>query len=896
MFGIPTITKLTIGSLNSNVNGLLSGYQWASNSVSYGFTDNFTNDYESGYPGVALHTASFSALNSSQRSAMIAWANQYNSVSNLNLFELTGASDRDATIRIAISDAPPPITTAYAYLPGNSPFGESGDIFFNPQDYNTPVVGNYAYDTFGHELGHSLGLKHGHEVWGITNTAMDADRDSKEFSIMTYRSYVGTQTIDYATVESNGFAQSLMMYDIRAIQQMYGANFTSNATNTIYSFSTITGEMFINGVGQGTPVANRIFRTIWDGNGNDTYDFSNYTTNLSVDLTPGSWSDLDTSGNFQSVNLNAFNTPVYGNDGKLLYANNDPVKNVYARGQVFNALQYNGDVRSLIENANGGSGNDQIIGNDANNILQGNGGNDTLNGGLGADTLIGGTGNDTYIVDNINDVVTETSTLATEIDTVQSSATSYTLSANIENLTLIGTASINGIGNTLNNIIIGNSGSNLLDGGLGVDTMIGGSGNDTYIVDNVGDVVSENIGEGTDTVQVLGGSIDYTLGVNVENLIMTGAGIFKGVGNALDNIIIGNGNDNILEGGAGNDTLNGGSGKDTLMGSTGNDTLDGGTGNDTLIGGAGNDTYVVDNAGDVITESIDEGTDTVQASFTYSLGTNLENLTLLGTDNIMAIGNSSNNTISGNSGNNVIRDYAGGNDLLLGGAGNDDLYAGIGNDTLDGGAGDDLYYLSAVSTDLTNDTIVGETATGGNDTAYAIFSVGALADNVENLILGGTDSISAIGNSSNNTIYGNSGNNLINGKAGSDTLYGGAGKDTFVFDKTIFLNQIIFGVDTISDFNTNDDKIQLSKLAFSSTNLTTAAGISLLSSDFSVVSNDAAALNATTAIVYASSTGHLFYNADTLLGSFGTDGGQFASITSGLNASTLTSSSFNMVA
>ena len=229
-------------------------------------------------------------------------------------------------------------------------------------------------------MGHALGLKHGHEADSSFEVSTSPDRDSMEFSIMTYRSYIDAPT-DFYRNETWGYAQSLMMYDIRAIQHMYGANFNTNSGNTTYSFSTTTGEMFINGFGQGTPGDNRIFRTIWDGNGFDTYDFSNYNTNLSINLAPGGWSDLDVGGNNQRAQL--------GNTH-------------FARGHVFNALQYNGDTRSLIENAIGGSGNDVIIGNDANNIISGGGGDDFLNGfGFSSseyDTLSGGAGADIFVL------------------------------------------------------------------------------------------------------------------------------------------------------------------------------------------------------------------------------------------------------------------------------------------------------------------------------------------------------------------------------------------------------------------------------------------------------------------------------------------------------------------
>ncbi|MDD5053522.1 MAG: calcium-binding protein [Sulfuricurvum sp.] len=215
---------------------------------------------------------------------------------------------------------------------------------------------------------------------------------------------------------------------------------------------------------------------------------------------------------------------------------------------------------------NAGDGNNKIFSGSGNDSITSGKGEDILDGGAGADKMIGGMGNDTYIVDNIGDIVTETSTIATEIDTVQSSIT-YILGANIENLTLTGTANINGTGNSLNNILIGNGGANTLNGGLGADTMIGGAGNDTYIIDNAGDKVVENINEGIDSVNT---SISYTLNANVENLVLTGTATINGTGNTLNNILTGNSANNVLTGGAGSDifvfntTLNASTNKDTI--------------------------------------------------------------------------------------------------------------------------------------------------------------------------------------------------------------------------------------------------------------------------------------------------------------------------------------------
>ena len=219
-----------------------------------------------------------------------------------------------------------------------------------------------------------------------------------------------------------------------------------------------------------------------------------------------------------------------------------------------------------------GTGNFIGTGNRDANVITGGAGNDTLSdgGGTGIDTLIGGAGNDTYNVSVASDVITETAGGGT--DTVRTTLGSYTLGANLENLTFTGAGAFTGTGNSLVNVIIGGTGDDTLDGGVnvaGVDTLVGGSGNDIYIIRNVGDVVTEAQNSGTDTEVTALASL--TLAANVENLTFTGTGDFAGTGNTLANVITG---------GAGNDTLN-----------------DGGVGGtDTLIGGTGNDTYVVANA------------------------------------------------------------------------------------------------------------------------------------------------------------------------------------------------------------------------------------------------------------------------------------------------------------
>ena len=328
-------------------------------------------------------------------------------------------------------------------------------------------------------------------------------------------------------------------------------------------------------------------------------------------------------------------------------------------------------------NGAGNSVANKLTGNALANVLTGLAGNDLLDGGAGGDQMFGGAGNDTYVVDNIGDVVTEVSGEGT--DSVESSI-SYTLSANIEKLVLTGSAALTGTGNASSNTLVGNGAANVLtglagndtlDGGGGADQMAGGVGNDTYIVDHADDVVTELSGEGTDAVEA---SVSHTLRVNVENLTLTGSAPLTGTGNTLDNVITGN------------------SGANTLYGLAGNDTLDGGGGADHLLGGTGNDTYVVDNLGVTITEVGGEGTDTVKSSIDYTLGAELEKLTLTGSDHLSGTGNALANTLTGNTGNNV----------LDGGAGSDTLSGGKGVDRLSGGLDADKFDFNAIV-----DSIVG---------------------------------------------------------------------------------------------------------------------------------------------------------------------------------------------
>lgn len=370
-----------------------------------------------------------------------------------------------------------------------------------------------------------------------------------------------------------------------------------------------------------------------------------------------------------------------------------------------------------------GSGSIAATGNALANRLTGNTGANTLDGKAGADTMLGGKGNDIYVVDAAGDLVTE---LASEgADTVQSSV-SFVLGANVEHLTLTGAAAISASGNTAANTLVGNAASNTLDGGAGSDTLRGSAGDDTYVVDATGDAITENASEGMDTVR---STIAWTLGANLERLVLTGTASVAGTGNTLANALTGNAGANLLDGKAGADAM---------------------------AGGAGNDTYVVDATGDSVTENAGEGTDLVQSSVAWTLAANVENLTLTGTTAINATGNTLANTLVGNAAANVLN-------------------GGSGNDTMRGGAGNDTYVVDATG-DVTT-----ENASEGTDHVQSSIAW-TLATNVENLTLTGAAAINGTGNALANTLVGNAAANILDGKALADAMSGGGGDDVYIVD------------------------------------------------------------------------------------------------------------------
>ncbi len=387
----------------------------------------------------------------------------------------------------------------------------------------------------------------------------------------------------------------------------------------------------------------------------------------------------------------------------------------------------------------------------------------------------------------------------------------------------------------------GGNDNDLLDGGLGADTMAGGLGDDTFVVDNAGDITVEGSpAGGIDTVQ---SSVARNLTANIENLTLTGAAAIAGYGNVLNNVITGNGAAN------------------ALYGFDGEDTLDGGAGADAMYGGNGNDTYVVDNAGDLFIEvSPSGGIDTVQSSITRNLTANVENLTLTGAAAITGYGNILNNAITGNGAANSLYGFDG-NDTLDGGAGADTMFGANGNDIyvvddagdvfieVSAGGGTDLV-LTSVTRNLTANIENLVLTGGGSITGYGNVLDNNLVGNVANNSLYGFDGADELnGQGGDDLLFGGNGDDVLDGSSGTDTLTGAAGADTFAFSTSLGPSN----VDTIVGFSVADDTIELAQSVFS-------MSVGALDANAFVIG--AAAADADDRIVYNSSTGQLFYDAD----------------------------------
>ncbi len=408
-----------------------------------------------------------------------------------------------ASIMLASSSQP---ATSETYTPGAAV--QSGDVWFGQAfdgspslDLRNPVRGNYAYFSIVHELGHALGLKHGNETGGVANQTLPAATDDVEYSIMTYASYVGS-SIQYIGCGPDSYPQTYMMDDIAALQYLYGANFSATGPTT-YRWDSATGETFVNGVSQGRPSGNKVFQTVWNGDGKEaTYDLSQYASGVQVNLNPGAFSVTSAA---QLADLG---------DGHS------------AQGNVYNALQFGNDPRSLIANAFGGSGNDAITGNAADNLLKGGLGVNTIDGGGGSNTALydvtrqqaaislAGDGTIQVAFAGGQDSLRNIQALHFSNETVASAAMpwlSYTATASggtgtvamddpgagapsyVQAQYINAGADAQSLSTQAPNVFIHggsgddaiqvSSGRNVLDGGLGSNFLIGGTGTDTFFTD-----------------------------------------------------------------------------------------------------------------------------------------------------------------------------------------------------------------------------------------------------------------------------------------------------------------------------------------------------------------------------------------------------------------------------
>ncbi len=420
-------------------------------------------------------------------------------------------------------------------------------------------------------------------------------------------------------------------------------------------------------------------------------------------------------------------------------------------------------------------------------------------GGASIDAILAG--NDTISIST-----SDTGTIdgGTGTDTVSFQDLSTAVNANLSTGAVTGgagTRSIVGVENLIGSAAItadtltGDAGNNILDGGVDTvrDNLNGGDGDDTYVLRDASGGTLDAIFDSAGT-DIVTSTIDRDLTAilaEIENVVLeAGAGDISAYGSSLN--VIGN----------------------TLTGNEGANTLDGRFGSDTLIGGAGDDTYYVNNYTDAnsglsytdtITEvdailTVSQGNDTVivESSYTLAAGVSVEVMetkTASGTGAFALTGNEFVQSITGNVGNNIL-DGGTTLDLLLGAV--DDGVI----DTLTGGAGNDTYVIRDQA-GSTLDLIV-EDASAGSDTIKSTVDrdlADATFDNIENIVLTGTDAANATGDDANNVLYGNDGDNVLEGKAGTDILKGFLGADTFVWDGA--------GRDVAQDFTAADDLVSL---------------------------------------------------------------------------------------
>jgi Ca2+-binding RTX toxin-like protein len=735
------------------INALKSGAVWANNGISLNLNYKFWTALPSYYGAGAQEAQNFQQFTASMKTATIQILGNISNIINVTFTQVSS----DASAQLGFAQAK--LTAgagAWAYYPGS--YGQAGDVWTNNMyaaSTQNVGLGTYGYQTLIHEIGHALGLKHSFEAPG----ALPGAEDSSRYSVMSY-------TWPF-------YAESFMLYDIAALQKLYGANLNYATGNNTYTLSS--GHAY----------------TIWDAGGVDTMDGSALGSNLTIDLNEGKHSSV---GLTQNVAI-AFGVEM--------------------------------------ENAVGGSGNDTIYGNVLDNNIQGGNGNDTIYGSAGDDTLNGGAGADTVVYnysvyDFLIDLVDNTTVTMTH------NALGTTTLTDFENFTF-SNASLSLA--ELSQYVSGAAGSVGIDIIIGTtrrsfDSLVSGNRNVTnndlgirgtavamYNIDRPDDDsltinVLSTKASGKLELEARNGGGEVTLtGIHkamavlftgragadtfISSATITGNDTLRG-GGGNDTFSAGNGNDylygdagndalhgeignDIIYGGADNDTVTGGLGNDYLYGESGDDNLNGGDGNNVIYGGDGNDAITGGTGVDKI--YCDTGDDTVNSGAGNDIiygGIGNDNLSG-GLGNDYLYGEAGDDILNGGDGNNIIYG-ADGNDTVTAGTGIDKIYVDIGNDTVDSGAGNDIVYgglgNDSLSGGLGNDALYGEAGDDilnggdGNNTAYG--------GDGDDTLTGGIGLDKLYGDAGNDTISGGAGNDTIGGGLGNDTLNGEDGNDTIV--------------------------------------------------------------------------------------------------------------------
>lgn len=497
MSGIGHSTQATSASGDARIDGILHARRIGDATLTYSFPAN-NDGYDRGYGGgedaglfaasAAIRTATGFALDADTGPS----ADDGFSVEGFTGLAVEFTTDPKAHVRVAQTTSDPfGYRTAWSYFPFEGS-DESSDVWLSnvAYDFAMPYPGGYAHLTILHEIGHALGLEHAHEAG--TYGVVPEDYDAMEYTLMSYRSYPGIRTGAF-TNETWGFAQSYMMLDIAALQRMYGADFTTNSGDTRYVWTPGSGQTLVDGETAIRPAGNRIFATVWDGGGTDTYVLKTYDTDLRIDLEPGAASVFSRA---QLARLG---------DGHR------------ASGNIYNALQYEDDPRSLIENVRAGSGDDTVRGNLAANRLIGGSGDDLLDGRGGDDLLIGGTGRDRLIGGFGGDALEG----QTGDDRLLGGPGQDRLTGGRQDDVLRG-----GRGADL---LLGNGGADVLIGGKGADILWGGAGADVFRFVRASDSPAF---AGTDHIADFTGGRDLIdlSGLTRDGLTLAIGGSFSGAG------------------------------------------------------------------------------------------------------------------------------------------------------------------------------------------------------------------------------------------------------------------------------------------------------------------------------------------------------------------------------